>query len=212
MVKLTTRFQQPSQINRIRGILEQNTSNLNVEIQQRAVEYQNLFNYDDIRRGVLERMPAPEIHEENRVLGEPGPKKGKGGRRNMAPKQSVQRDLLDILGGGEEKETEPTALGEQAKNAELLKDLFGPSSPKTTSTQPPKSNVSDIMGLFGNGAQGIPPAASPAPALSLGGGGFNDLDELFGRSSEPATMSTQTFGLHPVVPANSSSSGRILQE
>src|SRR5436305_10860763 len=57
-IKLTTRFQQPAQIDRVRAIMAQNTGNLNVEIQQRAVEYENLFRFDDIRKGVVERMPA----------------------------------------------------------------------------------------------------------------------------------------------------------
>src|SRR5271156_6473818 len=105
LIKLTTRFQQPTQINRVRSILSQNTSNLNVEIQQRAVEYDNLFQFDDIRKGVVERMPAPEIREENRVLGETTPaKRGRGAGRRNAPavKTSASRDLLDILGGGDE--------------------------------------------------------------------------------------------------------------
>ena len=32
-----------------------------LEIQQRAVEFANLFNLGEIRSGVLERMPAPEL-------------------------------------------------------------------------------------------------------------------------------------------------------
>jgi AP-1 complex subunit gamma-1 len=188
-------------------VLIQNTGNLNVEIQQRAVEYENLFNYDDIRKGVLERMPAPEIREENRVLGE-SPKKGKA--RRAQAKQSMQKDLVDILGGGLEGKEPENLIGQQDKNAELLKDLFGPSSPQR-STHPPKSNVSDIMDLFGNGAQGVIPAASPPPALSIGGGGFSSVDELFGRTAEP-TPSAKSFGLRLLFLANHSSCGCILQE
>jgi AP-1 complex subunit gamma-1 len=180
---------------------------LNVEIQQRAVEYGNLFNYDDIRKGVLERMPAPEIREENRVLGE-SPKKGKA--RRAQAKQSAPKDLVDILGGGLEEKEPENLIGQQDKNAELLKDLFGPSSPQR-STQPPRSNVSDIIDLFGNGSQGIIPGASLPPALSSGGGGFSNVDELFGRTAAP-TPSTQSFGLRLLFLANHSSCGCIFQE
>ena len=62
-MKLTTRMSDPSQIERIRRLMSSRTSDLSVEIQQRAVEYGNLFGYDTIRRGVLERMPMPEIKE-----------------------------------------------------------------------------------------------------------------------------------------------------
>lgn len=198
LVKLTTRFQQTAQISRIRSILSQNTSNLNVEIQQRAVEYENLFQFDDIRRGVLERMPAPEIREENRVLGEATVKKGKGARRNV-PKPSAQKDLLDILGGADDKGDALTADARQDKNAELLKDLFGPSPSGTVNGGPVvnvtgRSNMDDIMNLFGSGAQGTAPTATPAPGLSAGEAGFRDLDDIFGRSAEPATTPTQKFG------------------
>ena len=192
-IKLTTRFQQSAQINRIRAILSQNTGNLNVEIQQRAVEYENLFQFGDIRKGVVERMPAPEIREENRVLGEATPKKGK--RRSAIPKPSAQKDLLDILGGGGDDEDTKggLVLGESAKNAELLKDLFG-SGPSTNGPGPSqrRSNVSDIMDLFGGGPTGGLTTTSPPPAI-VGGGSTSALDDLFGRTAEPSPPQSQSY-------------------
>lgn len=201
-IKLTTRFQQPAQINRIRSILSQNTGNLNIEIQQRAVEYENLFQFDDIRKGVVERMPAPEIREENRVLGESTPKKGKR-RSAVLAKQSAQRDLLDILGGGDDEEDKDTkgglVLGEPTKNAELLKDLFG-SGPSTNGppASQPRSNVSDIMGLFGGGPVGGLAATSPPPAI-VGGGSTSALDDIFGRTAEPSPPQSQTYRASPPI-------------
>lgn len=203
LIKLTTRFQQPTQINRVRTILTQNTSNLNVEIQQRAVEYENLFQFDDIRKGVVERMPAPEIREENTVIGEHTPlKKGRSTRKTPVVKKSAQQDLLDILGGGEENTDGMLGGGgEQAKNAELLKDLFG--SVATTNggvgvgqPSPARSNVSDIMDLFGQGN-----VTSPPPAISIGGGSTTAFDDLFGRTSLPIPpqqqSATQSFRTSP---------------
>lgn len=194
-IKLTTRFQQPTQINRIRTILTQNKGNLNVEIQQRAVEYENLFQFDDIRKGVVERMPAPEIREENRVLGEVTSLK-KSKRKSALIKQSAQKDLLDILGGGgDDKESTGVELGESAKNAELLKDLFG-SGPSMNgggvAPSPARSNVSDIMDLFGSSG-GIG-ATAPPPAI-VGGGSISALDDIFGRTAEPTPPPTQTYGM-----------------
>jgi AP-1 complex subunit gamma-1 len=40
---------------------------VDVEIQQRAVEYAALIDLGDIRSAVLERMPVPEIKEEKVV-------------------------------------------------------------------------------------------------------------------------------------------------
>jgi len=206
LIKLTTRLQQPAQINRIRTLLAQSTGNLNVELQQRAVEYGNLFEFDAIRKGVVERMPAPEIREENRVLGEATPKKGKGSRRSVHVKQSAPKDLLNILGGDEEavSPSGDAIFGGKEKNAELLKDLFGPSpsGPSGLSTngapsQPPRSNVTDIMDLFGTGggAPSVPAAVSPAPvpAFSIGGGSMQNLDDMFGRREVSSPPQSHTY-------------------
>src|SRR5271169_4280092 len=56
VMKLTTRMSDPAQIERIRQLLGSRTADLSIEIQQRAVEYGNLFGYESIRRGVLEKM------------------------------------------------------------------------------------------------------------------------------------------------------------
>lgn len=202
LIKLTTRLQESAQINRVRAILAQSTGNLNVELQQRAVEYGNLFEFDTIRKGVVERMPAPEIREENRVLGEATPKKGKASRRSVHVKQSAPKDLLNIL-GGEEESTSPSdsaIFGGKEKNAELLKDLFGP-SPSGLSTngsspsQPARSNVSDIMDLFGTGggAPSMPTAVSPAPVPAFSMGGASSLDDMFGRREEPIAPQSQRY-------------------
>lgn len=70
-MKLLIRLSDPAQVERIRRFLSSRTADLDVEVQQRAVEYSNLFGHNQIRRGVLERMPPPEIREEQQVLGEP---------------------------------------------------------------------------------------------------------------------------------------------
>ena len=206
-IKLTIRFQNPVQIDRIKAILAQSTGDLNVEIQQRAVEYGNLFQFDDIRKGVVERMPPPEIREENRVLGET-PKKSKGSRKSIQVKPLVQKDLLDILGGQDETESpvDKIGVGDTARNAELLQDLFG-SGPSANGADAPqqRSNVAAIMDLFGN--SGISSSASP-PTISAGGG--STLDGLFGQpttieSTPPRTQSYRSspslfkFTLAPVV-------------
>lgn len=52
-----------TQQERIQTLLASYTTSPELEIQQRAVEYANLFNLGDIRSGVLERMPAPELKQ-----------------------------------------------------------------------------------------------------------------------------------------------------
>jgi AP-1 complex subunit gamma-1 len=165
-MKLTTRLTDAAQIERLRRLLQRYNANLDVEIQQRAVEYGNLFGQDQVRRGVLEKMPAPEIREEQRVLGE-ATKKRSSKVMKKKPAQAATEDLLlDLMGdSGPSTDTNGTSNGTQSQD--LLADILGgdgssaSSPPPQTSTRGPQSNVSNILDLFNSG-----PSSSPAPAQS----------------------------------------------
>lgn len=181
-MKLTSRLQDPSQIDRIRRILSNRTSDLSIEIQQRAVEYGNLFAYDDIRRGVLERMPPPEIREEQRVLGEATPKQKKAATKARKPAKQTEQDmLLDLMGGSDLPAADMSAtLNGTQNNADLLADILGggasiPSAP----TQTTSSNNNGIMDLFSSqpATNGL---SSPAPQQSTSAS-----DDLFSSMSTP---------------------------
>ena len=181
-MKLTSRLKDPSQIDRIRRLLSNRTSDLSIEIQQRAVEYGNLFAYDDIRRGVLERMPPPEIREEQRVLGEATPKQKKAATKARKPAKQTEQDmLLDLMGGSDlpAAETSATLNGTQ-NNADLLADILGggPSIPSAT-TQPASSNSNGIMDLFPShsATNGL---SSPAPQQP-----FSASNDLFSSMPTP---------------------------
>jgi len=64
LMKLTSRFTSMPVIQRIQAILERHNTSIEVEIQQRAIEYTNLFKFDNIRPAILERIPIPESKEE----------------------------------------------------------------------------------------------------------------------------------------------------
>ncbi|KAL8770177.1 MAG: hypothetical protein Q9209_004019 [Squamulea sp. 1 TL-2023] len=150
-MKLTSRLRDPSQIDRIRRLLSNRTSDLSIEIQQRAVEYGNLFAYDEIRRGVLERMPAPEIKEEQRVLGEATPKQKKASAAAKAKKPAKQTEqdmLLDLMGGTDlpAADLSATVNGTQ-NNADLLADIIG-GGHSVSSPPPQATNTNSIMDLF----------------------------------------------------------------
>jgi AP-1 complex subunit gamma-1 len=52
----------PAVAERIAAVLQSYTTNAELEIQQRAVEFTSLYALgEDIRSGVLERMPPPEL-------------------------------------------------------------------------------------------------------------------------------------------------------
>ncbi|KAF5635233.1 AP-1 complex subunit gamma-1 [Fusarium sp. NRRL 25303] len=161
LMKLTTRFSDPAQIEKIRRILQYHQTSLDIEIQQRVVEYGNLFSFDQVRRGVLEKMPIPQIKEESRVLGQ-APTKKKAANRKSRVIKPTEQDLLDIM---DAPAASPAASS--TTNTDLLADILGGTSsppPSASSPPPQQSNVSNIMDLFGSAP--VPSTASPAPPSS----------------------------------------------
>ncbi|KAJ5679007.1 hypothetical protein N7462_007251, partial [Penicillium macrosclerotiorum] len=199
-MKLTVRMSDPAQIERLRRFLSSRTADLSVEIQQRAVEYSNLFGYDQIRRGVLERMPAPEIREEQRVLGAPTKKRQSKILRGKSTKVSKPAEhdlLLDLMGGSEAPVTSPTTNG--SNTADLLADILGGGDSGVSSPSPAPAvgqntmNNSAIMDLFGsNGASPSPqPTQQPASSgLDLLGGGMGVSAPSPSASPAPVSAST----------------------
>ncbi|KAI0091676.1 gamma-adaptin [Irpex rosettiformis] len=153
-----------AQQERIQTLLASYTTSPELEIQQRAVEFANLYNLGDIRSGVLERMPAPELKQT--VIGVVSENK---------PVGSVQPSKEDNL-LGDDVVASPTTNGTNGaaaalqNNQDLLAEIFGSSAstssvPAVTDPQTSKkSTVDDILGLFGNSAPAA--AASPPPAVA----------------------------------------------
>ncbi|KAM9718716.1 AP-1 complex subunit gamma-like 2 isoform 1-T2 [Menidia menidia] len=109
-MKLSTRI--TDNVDRIRSIVSIYGSCMDVELQQRAVEYNALFKkYDHMRAAVLERMPVIEKnspgHTNGEAAGEPAkesqPARVKQGEAVLPqPPAGQVCDLLDLLGGSEE--------------------------------------------------------------------------------------------------------------
>ncbi|KAJ3772227.1 adaptin N terminal region-domain-containing protein [Lentinula raphanica] len=154
-----------NQQDRIAEILAQYTSTPELELQQRAVEFASLFNLGQLREGVLERMPPPELKAT--VMGVVSENKPVG--------SSSGGDLL-----GNDEIASPVPNGQSNGNQDLLADIFGSSGststpgPSTGATSPAQksqqSTIDDILGLFGNtpSTTATPPASfmaasSPPP-------------------------------------------------
>ena len=179
-VKLTTRLHDPAQVDRIRRILGARTTDLSIEIQQRAVEYGNLFGYDEIRKGVLERMPPPEIREEQRVFGEASTRQKKMTvKTRQANKQAKTDDLLDLMGGFSDK-TLP-ATGSQ-DNASLLADILGGDNGVFASKHSTGADLQEVMSLHGTQI-----TANGNRDLQQSSSGLND---MLGGTQSPSTRST----------------------
>ncbi|KAM4604866.1 AP-1 complex subunit gamma-like 2 isoform 2-T2 [Polymixia lowei] len=153
-MKLSTRI--TDNVDRIRSIVSIYGSCIDVELQQRAVEYNALFKkYDHMRAAVLERMPVIDKNSPDHTNGETAgatikeiePTKLKQGEfmRVQEPANQVC-DLLDLLSGSEE----PSPVQGSA--------AAGPASNTASSAS------GDLLDLLG-GLELTPLA--PAPAVTV---------------------------------------------
>jgi AP-1 complex subunit gamma-1 len=188
-MKLTTRLQDPAQIDRLRRLMLNYQTTLDIEVQQRAVEYGNLFGYDEVKRGVLERMPPPEIREEQRVLGEATKKRHSKVLAKKKPSQITEQDmLLDLMGGDSSMPTTDTSatINGSANNADLLADILGGTSLSSPTSASPvangssQNNMSSIMDLFDSGS-----SSTPQPQAQRSQAQASSSNDLFGSMGSP---------------------------
>ncbi|KAI0954098.1 clathrin associated protein complex large subunit [Taiwanofungus camphoratus] len=177
----------PVQQERIQNLLLTYATSPELEIQQRAVEYASLFNLD-VRSGVLERMPPPELKatvmgvvSENKPVGSVQPSKdGDLLGDDISPAPAVN-------GNGQPAPTQ--------NNQDLLAEIFGSSSTPAVSPGAPastqKSTVDDILGLFGSTST---PSPVPAPSQPSPFATSNDVQSAFNlpqTSTSPSQAPTQ---------------------
>ena len=162
---------QSTQQDRIAVMLAGFSSNLELEIQQRAVEFASLFARNDVKAGVLERMPPPEIRAT--IMGTVSERKPVGSTR------TDKDTVVDLIG---DDIATPVANGSSGPSTQdLLADIFGSSEDTSSAVAPAtlsRTANSDIMSLFitssqpatqSNGANGTlfdmaSPASSSTPA------------------------------------------------
>ncbi|KAI7890780.1 adaptin N terminal region-domain-containing protein [Mucor mucedo] len=196
LMKLSSRLSEGSAQNKIKELLLHYTVSMEVEIQQRAVEYTNLFSYDAIRPAVLERMPIPEartIIQNTGSSDSPDTRRASSsGASRSGP--SDQDLLLDLMGVG----TSGGGGGGGDSSDNMMQSPMAATSP-----QPPKaSNVDLLADLFGGGGGGggnaspAMTASSPAPTQQ---NTSQNLMDLLGEDPAPSpktpSNTTSNYGL-----------------
>ncbi|KAI0720900.1 Adaptor protein complex AP-1 gamma subunit [Fomitopsis betulina] len=155
-----------AQQERIANLLATFTTSPELEIQQRAVEFASLFNLD-VRAGVLERMPPPELKAT--VMGVVSENKPVG---SIQPSKDG-----DLLGDDIATPAPTNGSAPVQNNQDLLAEIFGssssPSAPSPAApAQSQKSTVQDILGLFDSPA--MPSTSTPiqtqAPTFPVANG------------------------------------------
>ncbi|KAI9639440.1 adaptin N terminal region-domain-containing protein [Dioszegia hungarica] len=166
---------------RIAVMLAGFSGNLELEIQQRAVEFGSLFSRGDVRAGVLERMPPPEIRAT--IMG--------GTASERKPVGSTRTDvgsLVDLIGDEAPSAGGPATNGSTSgpSTHDLLADIFGSSSdstPAASSATGGSSNANaDILSLFGSSSS-TPATSGPPPRQPAQSSGSNSLFDLGDSSS-----------------------------
>ncbi|XP_072363696.1 AP-1 complex subunit gamma-1-like [Scyliorhinus torazame] len=142
LMKLSTRIHQ--NVDRIRQVVSIYGSCLDVELQQRAVEYNALFRkYDHMRSAVLERMPLMSKHSGNDSLDIPDTNRESERQEIKVLQNSTEQinqtnDLLDLLGVNDSHPVIQTSetVKEPLPGGELL-DLLGGLNEAAPVTIPP---------------------------------------------------------------------------
>lgn len=175
LVKLATRFQIDESHQVIQRILKVYASSMNVELQQRGVEYSTLLgsNYNSIRGNLLGKMP---------ILDEAALR-----RKRMTDmgedSMNSSSGASDMIGGSSGGSSLPTPVASGGSGLLDLDDIFGgggdapAATPVTQASNmgaPAAQNMGGGMDLLADVFSGG--AASPAPPVNSGGsGGLLDL-------------------------------------
>lgn len=166
VMKLSTRFS--STLERIKNVINKFEVNMDVELQQRGVEFGSLFSmHNSMRPALLERMPVFEPKTSEPITNGEVPSQPEVESvtqeavvTEQKPPKQASDTLLDLLGGGSAPEPTPAPAQPPAPAAssggELL-DLLGDLDLGSTNAGPPAMNMM---------------APSPAVPNLLDGGGL----------------------------------------
>ncbi|RCK62619.1 AP-1 complex subunit gamma-1 [Candida viswanathii] len=163
IIKLSIKFKDSLVIEHLRLILSSKTHDTNLEIQIRAVEYQQIFGQDaTLKRGLLARMPPPPVKQRQSLTlhkssssNKPAIKKASNGSSGVAG--GSDNLLLDLM------DDDVAAAPAAQPQPDLLNDIFSGGD----STSKPVNN-SAILDLFNAPTSGGSPvtATPPQPAAA----------------------------------------------
>ncbi|DBA00985.1 TPA: hypothetical protein N0F65_006246 [Lagenidium giganteum] len=172
-VKLTTRFQQPDEINKLNKLIGSFSSSMVLELQQRASEYTTLGQprWSSLRPDVLANIPAVDMSKVRSrsarmsaavadLMSEDmgSPAADAPVKAFEAPKKAPQQNLLDlddIFGGGGDSSAPASAPAAPAPAApatvDLLADIFsvGSTAPPPAPTTAPTMALDPLADLLG---------------------------------------------------------------
>nr|XP_034339120.1 AP-1 complex subunit gamma-1 isoform X3 [Crassostrea gigas] len=162
LMKLTSRFR--TSVGRVKAVIDAYGGSTHVELQQRSVEYSNIFTkYENMRSALLEPMPLIEGSRSKNVL-------------------ANSESSTDLLNEGNIPNGESTTSvkakninNTESQNILDLLDVVPPAGNSANPAPPPSGGANDLLDLLGDVATISNPAppVKPTPAPNL-------LDDLMG--------------------------------
>lgn len=159
VIKLSVKLTNPQSIEKLRLILNSRSYDDNLEIQTRAVEYQQIFGQDErLKHGLLARMPAPPAKERQALSLQNDSKK----QQHKAPvvASNASADLLNLLDDDAPGIVQQVSSPQQTSN-DLLSDIFG------SQPTPPAPASAGLVDVF-NGQSAAPAAENAIEAFANG--------------------------------------------
>lgn len=158
LMKLTTRFTTCTE--NIQYVINKYTTNTDVELQQRSVEFDTIFRkYESLRPGLLERMPV---------------------MKNEGNKESEEEVLNGHATEAELSKIEVVQSPQQQKESDSLLDLLGDGLPvaeplpqAVPQSTESSASLMDLLGDLDSGAAA--PVVTPQPVVAAASSGLEDL-------------------------------------
>lgn len=187
LIKLTTRF--PVLSEHVQSIMSVYGCNMNLDLQQRAVEYHTVLKkFDNLKEGLYEQMQPFELKQTYIDEVEEDIYENKNSEEILHEKEKQKEEatkaLLLIF---EEDSTETTQNKIEAPTLDPLGDIFGNSTP---SIKPSNSNVLDS--IFGSNEQAFPQTS-------------NNVLDIFDSSNKQSASKPIQTGLDDILGLNSPS-------
>ncbi|XP_060078915.1 AP-1 complex subunit gamma-1-like isoform X1 [Ylistrum balloti] len=194
VMKLSSRFR--TTMGRIKKMIEYYGTSVNVELQQRSVEYTSVFTkFDHMRSALLEQMPLIEKSRSKNLLSNNEDEGLGNGLEDLTSDKSGGDGSMKLLDTAKQS----TQQTEGQNILDLLGDL-GPTPVIPTNPEPSKSaGANDLLDLLGDVANA---AAGNTVNNMVPAPNHNLMDNLLGATTPSAQMNGGTTGLETLTAFN----------
>ncbi len=177
-IYLVGRCASPVVLEKLKELVASFATNISVELQQRGLEYSQLFGpYDNLRSGLLERIPPLENRQA--IRDRQNAQKTAGAGDSLSPNVVATEAREPVPVSNSNSSALLDLLGLDAEPAVQVNNVQGPASNK--------DNLLDMLLDFGAGGENPTPAAHPTSNHSIDGllDGFGDVSSTFNNVGVP---------------------------